>query len=183
MIFNHKYNILVLGSDGMLGYDVFNKLRKMSEFCGSRIGNVIGLDVKDGYDFTEPHTLGAYFQQSIKFDYCINCIAHTDTFAAEKTKDGFVASYKLNSLLPKYIAESCNYHKVKLIHISTDYVFSEYSRASAWGTENTPVFLSEDSEQFPVNVYGMHKLLVEQFIKEKFRNNIKNYAILRTSWL
>ena len=75
-------NILVLGSNGMLGYDVFKTLVAMSMSKYFPINVVHGLDVDDGFDFTQPNTLDAYLKHSIKYDYCINCIAHTDTNAA-----------------------------------------------------------------------------------------------------
>ena len=89
----------------MLGYDVFMRFRKMSQMRDSNIGIVIGLDVDDNYDFTDPLTLKKYFDNCIRFDYCINCIAYTDTAKAEN--DGKDLSYKLNALVPKYIAEAC----------------------------------------------------------------------------
>ena len=69
--------------------------------------------------------------------------------------------------------------KTKLIHISTDYVFSELSNNA--DAINGLFYIH--STVFPKNVYGMHKLLGEQFIKEVFANKEKQYAILRTSWL
>lgn len=86
-------------------------------------------------------------------------------------------SYKLNALAPQYIAESCNYWKTKLIHISTDYVFSEQSYSPFTGTK-----ADIHAEPFPKNNYGLHKLLGEKGIAESFKSK-KNYAILRTSWL
>lgn len=180
----HRKNILVLGSNGMLGFEVFEHFLKQSQSKFSDIGTVIGLDLKDGYDFTQRKELAYYFLGSIHFDYCINCIAHTNTSAAEEYGPEFDMSYKLNALLPKFIAESCVYYKTKLIHISTDYVFSEKSALNA---TPTTMFRTGDAtvyNEFPCNVYGMHKLIGELFIKEQFANfKSTDYAILRTSWL
>jgi len=187
-MFGHKkYNILVLGSNGMLGYDVYKKLIAASLYKQSNIGTVIALDRNDNkkciVDLTERHALGNYMVNSIHFDYCINCTAYTDTKSAETTKEGKMLSYKMNALAPKYIAESCKYHKTKLIHISTDYVFSEFSPSCAWCNNNSPEPFTVDAEPFPVNNYGMHKLLGEIGIREVFGKKSKDYAILRTSWL
>lgn len=183
-LFNRKYNVLVLGCDGMLGYDLYTKLKLQSLLADSSIGTVIGLDVKDGFDFSKRHVLGNFFDASIHFDYCINCIAHTNTSAAQNTKEGFRESYRLNSLLPKYVAESCNYHKTKLIHISTDYVFSENTFGVSVEDATPTMQIMTVGEEFPVNVYGMHKLFGELFIKNEFEvANPRGYAILRTSWL
>lgn len=180
---NKKYNILVLGNNGMLGYELYETFVKLSSNKLTNIGTVIGIDVKDGIDLTKCHALGDYLMNSIHFDYCINCVAHTDTKAAETTAEGKALDYKLNALAPKYIAESCKYWKTKLIHISTDYVFSEKSVNAAWDQNNTPIPFKPDSEPFPTNVYGMNKLLGEKFIEEAFGKESKDYAILRVSWL
>ncbi len=183
-LFNKKYNVLVLGCDGMLGYDLYGKLKIQSLLADSSIGTVIGLDVKDGFDFSRRHVLGRFFDSSIHFDYCINCIAHTNTSAAQNTKEGFKESYRLNSLLPKYVAESCNCHKTKLIHVSTDYVFSENTLCVPAENATSTMQIMTSGEEFPVNVYGMHKLFGELFIKNEFDvASPRGYAILRTSWL
>ena len=168
-------NILVLGSNGMLGYDVFKTLVAMSISKYFPINVVHGLDVDDGFDFTQPNTLDAYLKHSIKYDYCINCIAHTDTNAAQNSTQGYKMSYKLNALVPKHLAESCKRNKIKLIHISTDYVFSQY---------DTIIRLRHINDvPFPCNVYGQHKLIGELFIENEFGKDNKDWTILRTSWL
>lgn len=183
-LFKKRYNVLVLGCDGMLGYDLYNQLKLQSLLAKSSIGTVVGLDIKDGFDFSKRHTLGNFFDSSIHFDYCVNCIAHTNTSAAQNTKEGFKDSYKLNALLPKYIAESCNYYKTKLIHISTDYVFSEESISVPVENAVPSTQIMTAGKEFPVNVYGMHKLIGELFIKNEFElGNSTDYSILRTSWL
>lgn len=173
-----KLNILVLGADGMLGYDVYEHFKKQSTLEDSNVGTVTGITLADGFDFTVRHELGAFMTNKIHYDWCINCIAYTDTWKAEHDSEGKLMSYKLNALAPKYIAESCNFHKTKLIHISTDYVFSEMSYSLFTGIK-ADIF----NEPFPKNNYGMHKLLGEKEIAESFNLRRKNYAILRTSWL
>lgn len=171
---NKKKNILILGSNGMLGYDIFMRFRKLSQLRDSNIGIVIGLDIEDKYDFADPSTLKQYFDNCISFDYCINCIAYTDTAKAET--DCRDLSYKLNALIPKYIAEACMQFNVKLIHISTDYIFSEK-------TLSEDRLIKEFDNPFPVNMYGLHKLLGEQFIQNAFLKWKSGYSICRTSWL
>ena len=171
-----KLNILVLGADGMLGYDVYEHFKKLSMMKDSNVNVVTGITLADGFDFTVRHELGAFMTNKIHYDWCINCIAYTDTWKAEHDAEGKLMSYKLNALSPKYIAESCNFHKTKLIHISTDYVFSQYS----YSFINPKA--SPNDKVWPINNYGMHKLLGEKGIAESFKSN-KDYAILRTSWL
>lgn len=178
-MFKKKINVLVLGADGMLGYDVYNHLLFLSRSKFSNIGSVAKITLEDKIDLDNTNYLYQYFNTSIHFDYCINCVAYTDTAAAQTTNEGYALSYKLNALAVKNIAEICKLFKTKLIHISTDYVFSELSNNA--DAINGLFYIH--STVFPKNVYGMHKLLGEQFIKEVFANKEKQYTILRTSWL
>lgn len=177
-----KINVLVLGSDGMLGHDVYNSLHLSSQLRGSDINIVLGVDRKqidnlrlvDNY-----HNIFSFFESRIHFDYCINCIAMTDTHAAEHTAEGRKLSYKLNALFPSYLASVCKIFKTRLIHISTDYVFSEETckvQQAAYNFEFMPL-----DTPFPVNYYGTHKLLGEKCIQNGM--SPKNYLIIRTSWL
>lgn len=176
-----RTNVLVLGSNGMLGHDVLAYLQAESQKKSSKIGIVTGIDRSAGLDLTKRHTLGNYLLGKIHYDVCINCIAYTDTAAAQNTVDGYNQSYLLNAMLPKHIAESCKFYKTRLIHISTDYVFSEHSERMFDHDANCP-FAAYD-EPFPTTVYGQHKLLGEESIKAVFGKDSKEYAILRVSWL
>ena len=59
-----------------------------------------------------------------------------------------------------------------MIFISTDYVLSERS----------PIFGTKIYE-FPVNQYGLQKLIAEQFVKEAYRDKPNDYMVLRSSWM
>lgn len=174
-IFRRKSNVLVLGCDGMLGYDVYEFLEKESHKKNSVLNKVIGLTGQQcrQYGFFNSCGLHLYLSKSIKIDYIINCIAYTDTSDIENTVSGGDKSYKVNALFPKTLADYCSWHKIKLIHISTDYVFSEL-----FG-EESPFFSL--SLPCPKNTYGNHKLLGEMFIKDALDEHM--YAILRTSSL
>lgn len=177
-LFKKKLNVLVLGSDGMLGYDVYNELLKKSYSQASKINKVIGLEKCDIEKYFIAHDnidTFYFFSTHDHFDYVINCVAMTDTNAAENTKEGRDLSYKLNVVFPQKLAETCKCFKTKLIHISTDYVFSENSVGYVQG------FYAGLAEPFPVNTYGTHKLLGEMYIKNIMEP--KTYVILRTSWL
>ena len=54
-----KLNILVLGADGMLGYDVYEHFKKLSMMKDSNVNVVTGITLADGFDFTVRHELGA----------------------------------------------------------------------------------------------------------------------------
>lgn len=71
---------------------------------------------KNGVDINLPHT---YIPYIYYFDTIINCIAFTDTYSKNKKlhwETNYVAVYKL--------ARYCEDHGKKLVHISTDFVYS-----------------------------------------------------------
>jgi len=123
-------------------------------------------------DLCDYDKVSAWFLDSShrKPDIVINCAGFTDTKACQDNNEGTAASYRANVLIPKNLATSCAFHKIKLIHISTDYIFSEHDCTLL-------------AVPFPLSIYGTHKLLGEQFIKEAYSYDAKSYAILRTSWL
>ena len=177
-----KKNVLVLGSDGMFGSELYAELRNMS--ARGEIGMVYGMDRPelDMIEIKRKSALSAFFINSRKFDVCVNCIAMTDTKAAENDVAGKRLSYELNALVPKFTAESCAFWKTKFIHISTDYVFDRFGEGGGkfpfrpFATNSTP---------YPRSVYGTHKLIGEQFVKDAFfsKGRLGDFSICRTSWL
>jgi dTDP-4-dehydrorhamnose reductase len=106
----------------------------------------------------------------------------TDTVSAETTENGKNLSYKLNAQFLNHLATVCKIFKTKLIHISTDYVFSELCNPCINIDTHSYLYgFSPVDIPFPKNNYGLHKLLGEQFIQNIMHKN--TYAILRTSWL
>lgn len=108
-----------------------------------------------------------------KLHVVINCAAVTDTTKIECDDATRDRSYAVNALGPKNLAEACVHYGMKLVHISTDYVFSEKSQQ----------VVSEDLQEFPVNTYGLHKLLGEKMVELAFAARPQDFMILRTSWL
>lgn len=172
--FRRKYNVLVLGSDGMLGYDVFNFLEDHSHKKNTILNKVVGLTGKQCRDIKihDYRSLRDWLDTSIRFDYVVNCIAYTDTNAIETTDVGRELSYHANVEIPKTLAEVCKNTDMRLIHISTDYVYSE------WSGER---MFNNWSKTCPKNTYGCHKLLGEMFIRNTMDRT--KYSILRTSSL
>ncbi|WP_264553444.1 dTDP-4-dehydrorhamnose reductase [Flavobacterium sp. N2038] len=103
---------------------------------------------------------------AIKPDVIFNCGAYTAVDKAESEKE---LSFKVNHLAVELIAKYAAENNVKLIHISTDYVFDGSSS----------IALDEKAETNPVNVYGESKLAGETAcIKEN-----PETIIIRTSWV
>lgn len=104
--------ILVLGSTGMLGHGV-SKTIKDSNF------EVIFTSRKkeDNYYFD---VISSKLEDLPKVDYIINCIG----IIKPNMKRGLINAIKINSLFPHELAEYCKKNSVRLIHISTDCVYS-----------------------------------------------------------
>ena len=170
-----KHNILVVGADGMLGSEVYQYLTTLSQLEDSSI-NAVWKASHSELPLENYGKVLAFFDREKNNrkklpDIVINCAAFTDTTACE-TPAGYIPSYQANALGPKHLAEACAASGIKLIHISTDYVYSHYQDV-ANGFE----------EPFPSNIYGLHKLLGEKFVESAYVHAPTKFLILRTSWL
>ena len=116
-------------------------------------------------DITNQEQIRNLFESN-HFDWCINCAAYTAVDKAEAEPE---LAFKINAEGAKFLAEASRKHKVKLIHISTDFVFD--------GNETYPY--SEQDSPNPINVYGASKLQGEKHIE----SILKEHFIIRTSWL
>lgn len=100
------------------------------------------------------------------YDYCINCAAYTQV---DKAESAAKKADIINHVAVENLAKSCAKSQVKLIHISTDFVFS--------GDNSLPYL--EDDKTLPLGVYGQTKLDGES----KIIQNLDQFFIIRTSWL
>ncbi|MDN3491583.1 dTDP-4-dehydrorhamnose reductase [Winogradskyella bathintestinalis] len=149
--------VIVLGASGQLG----KTIRSITE---TDANNFVFIS-KNDLDITDKNKLVSFFE-STAFDYCINCAAYTNVEGAESNvEDAFL----INAEGAKNVAEVCEKYQVKLIHISTDYVFD--------GKSEMPYTTID--QPHPINQYGKSKLLGEQYIQD----HLKEHYIIRTSWL
>lgn len=95
----------------------------------------------------------------------INAAAYTDVDGCEDREEFALA---VNGQGPGILASACAECDAILVHYSTDYIF-DGSRQN----------YREDDAPNPLGAYGRSKLIGEQEI----RKNIRNYRIIRTSWL
>lgn len=145
----------VLGSKGMLGRELFDFLTYQDQdVAGFHRGN---LNLETQREIAQ-HLQG--------FDVVVNCIAYTDVDRAER--EPRAAEYA-NVEIPSRIAKALAGSNTKLIHISTDYVFSG---------EGTAPYAPEDSKQ-PVGAYGLTKSAGE----DEWLHHSASSQIVRTSWL
>ena len=150
--------ILVTGGNGQLAQCLKDVVINENEF---------NVDFQDlpALDITNKQQLESYFSKN-ELDYCINCAAYTAVDLAEEQSD---LAYAVNAEGPKNLAEVCKKYQVKLLHISTDFVFD--------GKKQTP-YIETDMPN-PLGVYGVSKWQGERYIQEV----MEDYFIIRTSWL
>ena len=96
----------------------------------------------------------------------INCAAHTGVDACETQED---LAYRINAIGPRNLSIAANRVGAKIVHISTDYVFSG---------DKEGVYTEFDAPG-PKGAYGRTKLAGENFVKD-FSDQ---YFIIRTAWL
>lgn len=112
-----EMRILVLGSSGMLGADLFSTLR-----AGLPDARVIGT-VRPGVTMQTGNVEFDVDKHTLDFienhDYVFNCIGAIKQ-RREYTWEDF---HRLNCLFPEKLARVCALHGVKLVHFSTDCVF------------------------------------------------------------
>ncbi|MDA8571800.1 dTDP-4-dehydrorhamnose reductase [Flavobacteriaceae bacterium] len=150
--------ILVTGGNGQLAQCLKDVVKNNDEL------DVNFQDLPE-LDITNIQQLVSYFSKN-ELDYCINCAAYTAVELAEEQSD---LAYAVNADGPKNLAEVCKKYQVKLLHISTDFVFD--------GKKQTP-YMESDMPN-PLGVYGASKWQGERNIQEI----MEDYFIIRTSWL
>lgn len=100
-------------------------------------------------------------------DVIINASAYTEVDKAESEQE---VAFAINGNGVANLASVAKQQQVRLIHISTDFVF-DGQKVSPYKTDDKPN---------PINVYGASKLSGEQAIQEIYP---ENSAIVRTSWV
>ena len=150
--------ILVTGGNGQLAQCLKDVVKNDDE---------LDVDFQDlpYLDITDKQQLESYFSKN-ELGYCINCAAYTAVDLAEEQSD---LAYSVNAEGPKNLAKVCKKYQVKLLHVSTDFVFD--------GKKQTP-YIETDMPN-PLGVYGASKWQGERNIQEA----IEAYFIVRTSWL
>jgi dTDP-4-dehydrorhamnose reductase len=151
-------NILVTGSNGQLGNEVrvLSSLYPDTHFLFTDVAELDICNKKALSDFIEINTVQAI----------INCAAYT---AVDKAEDDVELCYQINRDAVRNIAELAALYQLKVVHVSTDYVFD--------GTSYIP--LTEDQATAALGVYGKSKLAGEQ----ELMLACPNAVIVRTSWL
>lgn len=114
-----RKKIIVLGSLGMAGHIMTEILSKTGEYEVFGVARQAGDYVSRVLDVTNFKALEEYIQE-IKPDYVVNCIGAL----VSQSKEDVPTAILLNSYLPNFLSKLGNELDYKLIHISTDCVFS-----------------------------------------------------------
>ena len=152
-------NLLITGSKGQLGLELVSL---KSDF----LNYTFFFTDKSNLNITNFEAVSTFISTN-NIDVIINCAAYTNVDKAEDEPD---LANEINHVSVKNLAEIAKKHQLKLIHISTDYVFDG----------NSKIPYSEQAITNPQNVYGSSKLKGEEAI---LKVNPSNSIIIRTSWL
>lgn len=149
--------VLVTGANGQLGSEL--------RFVSSKFKDL-------EFSFMDKNTLNICDFEAIQklcksYDALINCAAYTAVDKAESEVD---KAFIINEKGALNLAKACKKFGIKLVHISTDYVFN--------GKAYKP--LIEQDNTAPLGVYGKSKLAGEKAILSQ---NLAHSCIIRTSWL
>lgn len=115
---------------------------------------------KDNFDFVN---VSSYVTKIYKYDTVINCIADTSTYSPDSNNHWNINFYGVIQLV-----DYCNKTGIKLVHISTDYIYG--GSVSGCSEEDVPVHCR--------NWYTYTKLLGDGYVKAMS----KNYLLIRTSF-
>jgi dTDP-4-dehydrorhamnose reductase len=151
-------NILVTGFRGQLGSEI--------EALSSNYPYSFFFTDKEKLDITNQEAIEKFVKEN-NINTIINCAAYTAVDKAESQRE---LADKINHLAVKYLAQISKEQNIKLIHVSTDYVFD--------GTNFRP-YIETDATN-PQGVYGQTKLDGEKALQTI---NPKNSIIIRTSWV
>lgn len=149
--------VLVTGVKGQLGYDVVNELEK-------RGIEAVGVDIQE-MDITDAESVDRVIKAAAP-DAVIHCAAYTAVDAAQENEE---LCRRVNAGGTQNIARVCKELDIKMIYISTDYVF---------GGQGERPWEPED-EQDPQSVYGQTKYEGELAVQ----NLLDKYFIVRIAWV
>lgn len=148
--------ILVTGANGQLGREISRQFGAQHELILTDI---------DSLDITNHNQVRNFFAQT-KPQAVVHCAAYTNVDGAEADFDG---AFKVNVIGSQNLASQCLEYGVRMVYVSTDYVFD--------GQTNSPY--CEYSQTNPQSVYGKTKLMGEEVVQKI----VSRHYIIRTAWL
>lgn len=150
--------VLVTGCKGQLGSSLRREIEK-DPTIEATFTDYDTLDITNRDDVEQ-------FLAANDFDFIVNCAAYT---AVDKAETDEILASALNTAAVGNLGSAAAKHGAKVIHISTDYVFS--------GQNCRPY--EENDEPYPQGIYGRTKLEGEALLT----SFCQNAMIIRTAWL
>lgn len=149
--------VLLLGANGQLGWE-------LQRTCPDNL-DLVSCDFP-AVDFLSSESIKTCVEKS-KPDIIINSAAYTAVDKAETEKE---LAFKINHDAVVQIVDLCLENGIKLIHISTDFIFD--------GMSYKP-YMPQDNPN-PLSVYGESKLMGEKAVLNALK---RQSLIIRTAWL
>lgn len=150
--------ILITGGAGQLG-------QAFQQLAAANPQHVFLFTDRTELDITNEAAVQKVLQVE-KVEALVNCAAYT---AVDKAETEVELAYAINATAAGVLARACAANGVRLVHVSTDYVFD--------GQGKEPY--REDDPVSPVNVYGASKQKGEAEVMAANKDAI----IIRTSWV
>jgi dTDP-4-dehydrorhamnose reductase len=119
------------------------------------------------WDITDPQRAAQIVRAG---DVVVNCAAYT---AVDDAEDDQARAYAVNAAGPECLAQACAQAGARMVHISTDYVFSgDFGEAA-------PRPYEPGDEARPLSVYGQTKLSGERAVLAA----LPQAVVVRTAWV
>jgi len=152
----------IAGCRGQLGHALCERLAADPD-C-----EIVAAVDREDLDLADPAPVAALLDglASNPPDIAVNAAAFTQVDRCEREPE---AAERGNTTLPAVIAKACVERGIRVVHISTDYVFSG----------DSPIAYREQDEPKPRSVYGRTKLAGEDRVLTTSGRSL----IVRTSWL
>lgn len=176
---NVPQTVLITGANSQLAKVLQRRLKPLSQAF-----RLIPL-TREQLDISDALAVVTAFSQ-YRPDWVINCAAYNAVDAAEREPD---LAYRVNSLGPELLAKQCLNLDARLVHISSDYVFSgrvfngafdgNAVNSDASHLKKTSPYLESDSPA-PLSVYGKSKLAGEEAVLRLLGDRA---IVIRTAWL
>ena len=161
--------ILVCGANGQLGCELARLIKRGCAEIGPIPDSydkteLVNTDVEN-LDITDATAVDSFVAEG-RFDIIINCAAMTNVDGCEAHEE---MAYRINAQGAENLALAAARQGAKIVHISTDYVFSG----------NDPSDRVEDDKPDPQSAYGHTKLASELLVQQAS----PKHFIIRTAWL
>jgi dTDP-4-dehydrorhamnose reductase len=149
--------ILITGAAGQLG-------QALSQEAAQKGWEVLAAP-RGQLDITDTQAVWRYLKDR-RPEVVVNAAAATRVDDLETNQD---LALKVNGLGPRHLAVACRRLGLKLVHVSTDYIFD--------GAKAGP-YVEWDAPR-PLSVYGLSKLLGEEAVRQQ----CPDHFIVRSAWV